>query len=340
MQKLVRTASRDHSRTPLTIWTSIMKIANWPILTGVLAPLLVAGLLMAGSSWTSVRFNTAQAIVDRVAFPSADGRTTLEGYVFKPDLQAGARVPAVVMMHGRAGAYSTLANGVYDASTLAQRHQMWGRVWREQGYVAVMVDGFGPRGYPQGFGRFSYASRPPELDETKVRPLDALGALRYLQSRGDVLPDRIGLQGWSNGGSATLVTMATGSVVRQDRLPGDFRAALALYPACGLKDRFKGSGYGAYAPVRVFIGTADEEVSPRVCRALLEQAKGDVKIHFYDGATHGFDDPGRKRQRVPANAAARSDVIQRAAAFFATELGEQPVDAPSGLEWRGQNVWQ
>ena len=198
---------------------------------------------------------------------------------------------------------------------------MWGRFWRERGYVAVLVDGFGPRGYPQGFGRFSYASRPPELDETKVRPLDALGALRYLQSRGDVLADRIGLQGWSNGGSATLVTMASGSVDQQDRLPGDFRAALALYPACGLKDRYKGSGYGAYAPVRVFIGTADEEVSPRVCRALLGHAKGDVRIHVYDGATHGFDDPGRKRQRVPANAEAKSDVIQRAAAFFAAELG-------------------
>jgi dienelactone hydrolase len=114
---------------------------------------------------------------ERVQFGSADWKTTLVGYVFKPSNQKGARVPAVVMMHGRAGPYSSLAHGVYDASTLSQRHQFWGRLWAAQGYIAVLVDGFGPRGYPQGFGRFSYGSRPAELDEVSIRPLDAYGAL-------------------------------------------------------------------------------------------------------------------------------------------------------------------
>src|SRR6266702_170680 len=78
----------------------------------------------------------------------------------------------------------------------------------ERGYVAIMVDGFGPRGYPQGFPRFSYESRPAELNEVTIRPLDAYGALAYLRTRSDVLPDRIALQGWSNGGSAALSTMS------------------------------------------------------------------------------------------------------------------------------------
>jgi hypothetical protein len=43
------------------------------------------------------------AVPARVTFASMDGRTKLVGYVFTPD-QAG-RAPAVVMMHGRAGAY-------------------------------------------------------------------------------------------------------------------------------------------------------------------------------------------------------------------------------------------
>ena len=59
------------------------------------------------------------------------------------------RVPAVVMMHGRAGAYSAGADGVYDATTLSKRHKLWGRLWSEHGYLALLVDGFGPRGYPR-----------------------------------------------------------------------------------------------------------------------------------------------------------------------------------------------
>src|SRR5215813_3952958 len=70
----------------------------------------------------------------RVTFPSLDGKTTLTGYLFVPPDHAG-RVPAVVMMHGRAGAYSTRAHGVYDATTLSRRHQAWGKLWASLGYV-------------------------------------------------------------------------------------------------------------------------------------------------------------------------------------------------------------
>ncbi len=258
---------------------------------------------------------------ERVQFGSADGKTILVGYVFKPSVQPGARLPGVVMMHGREGPYSSLAKGTYDATTLSQRHQFWGRLWAAQGYVAILVDGFGPRGYPQGFGRLTYASRPAELDEVSIRPLDAYGALAYLRSRADVAPDRIGLQGWSNGGSATLASMAPDAPGLAGHEPeAGFHAALAFYPACGLKDHFAAIGYRSYAPLRVFVGTSDEEISPRVCRELLAHAGGDVQIHFYQAATHDFDDPGRSRQSIPANADAWRDVLQQAPAFFAREL--------------------
>src|SRR5258708_21802373 len=106
---------------------------------------------------------------DRVVFPSADGQTSLVGYVFKPEGPHAARSAAVVMMHGRAGAYSSLANGKYDSSTLSQRHQKWGHLWAQQGYLAMLVDGFGPRGFPHSFPRFSYDQRPESLDEFTVR---------------------------------------------------------------------------------------------------------------------------------------------------------------------------
>lgn len=209
---------------------------------------------------------------ERVTFPSADGRTTLIGYVYEPAPIPAGRVPAVVMMHGRAGAYSERANGVYDAPTLSLRHKAWGREWADAGYIAILVDGFGPRGYPQGFPRFSYDSRPDELNEVTVRPLDAYGALAYLRSRADVIPDRIGLQGWSNGGSAAISAMSVEApgIVSPTAATG-FRAALVFYPACGLKGHFDERPFFPYAPVLVFHGTADDEVSYKRCKALVQK---------------------------------------------------------------------
>jgi dienelactone hydrolase len=260
---------------------------------------------------------------ERVTFPSADGKTTLTGYLFRPATAAADRVPAVVMMHGRAGAYSILAKGVFDASTLSQRHRMWGRLWAEQGYLALLVDGFGPRGYPRGFPQGSYESRPGEVNEVTIRPLDAYGALAYLRARPDVAADRAGLLGWSNGGSAAMATMSIGAPGIKAPTPASgFRAALALYPACGLKGQFD-DGYRPYAPVRIFMGTADDEVSPQRCGALVEKSRAqgaDVEIRLYEGATHGFDDPGRSRQGVKANATANADAQTRALDFFAGQL--------------------
>ena len=276
-----------------------------------------------------VRLEHAKAadLPERVTFQSVDGKTMLTGYVFKPALMPPGRVAAVVMMHGRSGAYSTLAKGIYDASTLSQMHQMWGRLWADHGYIALLVDGFGPRGYPQGFPLGSYKSRPGELNEVTIRPLDAYGALAYLRSRPDVSADRIGLQGWSNGGSAVLATMSIDAPgIHAPTSSNGFRAALVFYPGCGLKARFD-NGYRPYASVRVFQGTADEEVSPRLCRTMVEKSRaqgGDIEIRFYDSATHGFDAPTRRRQSVQANAIAAADALVSAQHFFDTQLQREP----------------
>jgi len=289
-----------------------------------------AAIAVIATAWSQAVM-AQSALPDRVTFPSLDDHTTLVGYVYAPHARSGrstaaAPAPAVVMMHGRAGAYSSLADGKYDATTISQRHRMWGELWAAKGYLAILVDGFGPRGYPHGFPRFSYDERPEELNEVTVRPLDAYGAIKYLRTRSDVIADRIGLQGWSNGGSAALATMAEvaadtpGAAMRAPKT--GFRSALAFYPACKLKGAFD-DGYLPYAPVRVLQGAADEEVSPRRCARLVEKSRangGDIDITLYPGATHDFDDPGRRRQRVDANRDAKADAMTRAQAFFAAQL--------------------
>ena len=265
---------------------------------------------------------------ERVVFLSRDeARTELIGYLFRPSAPVRGAAPAVVLMHGRAGVYSSLANGVYEARTISQRHRSWAEYWADRGYYALIVDSFTPRGYPTGFAAGTYSERPAEINEVTIRPLDAYGALRYLRTLDGVDDDRIGLMGWSNGGSAVLATMA-------DDKPGDmrrlgFRAGIALYPGCGLQGRFRRQGYKTYAPVEVFIGTADEEVSHDSCQALTTAsaaAGSPIVFHSYEGASHTFDDPGRRRQSVPANAAATADVRRRAERFFEQALGSRSGD--------------
>ena len=255
-----------------------------------------------------------------VHFESADHKTKLVGYVFEPT--GPGLHPAIVLLHGRAGPYSSLAHGEYSAETLSKRHKEWGEFWAARNYIALLVDSFGPRGYPAGFAKGSYDERPPEVSEQTVRPLDAYGALMYLRKQSNVRKDHIGVQGWSNGGMTVLATMS-------DQSPGlplpsgelGFRAAIAEYPGCGM-DAIKGA-YHAYAPMLLMIAGDDEEVSPKRCEEFAKRARADgndLEVVVYPGAAHNFDDPSKSKQSIPANQQATEDAMRRAEAFFEIHL--------------------
>lgn len=255
-----------------------------------------------------------------VHFGSADQRTKLVGYLFEPE--GPGPHAAIVLLHGRSGAYSSLAHGVYTAATLSKRHKEWGQFWAARNYLALLVDSFGPRGYPAGFPKGSHAERPPEVSEETVRPLDAYGALQYLRRSNAVIKDRIGVQGWSNGGMTVLVTLS-------DRSPGlplpsgepGFRAAIAEYPGCGMA-AIKGD-YRAYAPILMMLAGADDEVSPKRCEEFAKRARADgndLEVILYPGASHDFDDPSKTKQSNPANRQATEDAHRRAEVFFRARL--------------------
>jgi carboxymethylenebutenolidase len=295
------------------------------ILAGAIAAALGLALIAPIPAPRPALAQTPAPLPERVTFMSADGRTTLVGYLYRPARMSAPRVPAVVMMHGRAGAYSSRANGVYDASTLSLRHQAWGHAWADAGYIALLVDDFGPRGYPQGFGRFSYDSRPAELNEVTVRPLDAAGALAWLRARPDVIADRVGLQGWSNGASTVLATLSPVAPVPPALAPASgFRAALAFYPGCSLHDAFKDTPLRPTAPTLVLHGMADEEVSYRRCQELVQRSRaagGTIDIKLYPGAAHNFDSPAESVQKRAANAIATEEAVALSLRFFKQQLG-------------------
>lgn len=262
----------------------------------------------------------AAATPDTVTFMSADGKTRLTGYVFAP--ASPGPHPAVVMLHGRAGSYSTLKPGQYNADALTMRHKMWGNFWAARGYVAIHVDSFGPRGYAGGFAKHSYDSRPPTVSEQSVRPLDAYGALAYLRSRNDVAADRIGVQGWSNGGMTVLAALGPRPPGLQNPTPvSGFRAAIAQYPSC--RTPAAEPDYAPYAPLLLTVAENDDEVSPTVCRTFAEKIRGrgaGLEFVWYDGAHHAYDDPGKTKQNHEPNRLALQDTLQRAAAFFERQL--------------------
>jgi len=264
----------------------------------------------------------ALAAPDTVFFPSADGATEIVAYLFKP--QTPGLHPAIVMLHGRGGPYSSNVNkgcalvsrtspSPCNATTLSKRHMMWGAYWAERGYIALLPDSFGPRGKAHGFDRFTHDDpERADVNEKSVRPLDAEGALSWLRSRNDVIGSRIFLQGWSNGGSTALNVMQ-----RQGSKPSGYRAALAFYPGCGPKALLAAT-LATSAPVTLFLGSDDEEVSPTRCLDVARRSRdagSNIDAILYQGATHGFDDPGRRRQSVEGNRAALDDVLKRAIAI-------------------------
>ena len=290
------------------------------------AALILACAMATPSSVLAARHASDIAVATTEHFASADGRTELVGYLFMP---AGAGPhPAVVMLHGRAGPYSSNVNagcttvgpGIEspcNAATLSKRHVMWGEYWAAHGYLALLVDSFGPRGRAHGYGRFTHDDPDRDaVNERTVRPLDAEGALAWLLARPDVQRDRVMLQGWSNGASTALNAMARQASGATANKAARFRAALVFYPGCGPKALISQHDV-ADAPLWAFLGSDDEEVSPLVCADVLHHATGGpVAVTVYPGATHDFDDPGAARQAVAGNRAAKDDAMGRAAALF------------------------
>lgn len=281
---------------------------------------------LAVLSWlvmSPVVLSAASAQPETVFFPSADGHTEIVGYLFKPE-GAGPH-PAVVLLHGRGGPYSSNVNagcGLVsrtttesrcNAGTLSKRHNMWGEFWSARGYLALLPDSFGPRGKAHGFGRNTHDDPDrDDVNEKTVRPLDAEGALSYLRQRGNVVTGKIMLQGWSNGGSTALNV-----IDRQGMQTTGYRSALVFYPGCG-KAALLDSTLTVATPIALFLADDDEEVSPEICQhvaARSRRAGTPIDVVTYPGASHDFDEPSASRQAIPGNPAAMADAMKRAGAI-------------------------
>jgi dienelactone hydrolase len=130
------------------------------------------------------------------------------------------------------------------------------------------------------------------------RRLDALGAVAFLAEHSDVDAKRIGLIGWSNGGSTVL---AATNLRQRDVAAAAVRPAFAIafYPGCELELRRR---YTPSAPLLMLLGQQDDWTPAAPCLALARAASEPrPEVVAYPGAGHGFDsdEPVRLRKDVP-----------------------------------------
>lgn len=210
-----------------------------------------------------------------VAFASLDG-TQLTAWVFQP----AGRAPSgtVIALHGCGGLYaiSRARKGQLNA-----RHQAMAELLVAQGYAAVFPDSFTPRGESSLCAQ-KIGSRRIDQGERRA---DALAALDWVAAQPWGQTRRMGLLGWSHGGSAVLAAtdMARTDVRGRRVQPA---VAIAFYPGCSAALK---SGYQMGTPLVLMLGEKDDWTPPGPCIALGKAVGAEVHVHA--DSYHDFDTP-------------------------------------------------
>lgn len=206
--------------------------------------------------------------------------------------------PAVVVLHGCDG--------------VTQHYRVWAQRLASWGYIALLVDSFGPRGFGNNCGRGMAV--PPLL-----RAADALAAARWLATQAEIRPGRIGVVGFSHGGWTVMKAVLEPVVDADGGTP--FRAAVAFYPGCEPQPARLATD------TLILIGDADDWTPARRCLALeraLEKAGHVLEVVVYPGAVHAFDTTAPRHvylgHAVGGDPAAAADAIARTRGFFDQRL--------------------
>jgi len=192
----------------------------------------------------------------------------LRGLLLRP--KGNGPFPAVVLLHGCRG---------------IQAYQKdWAAQLTGWGYVALLVDSFGPRKAEN-----MCASDKVETGEwdrvVGAQVPDAVGAGAHLATLPFVDANRIAVMGWTK----DAVLSAVFEAGMGQFYDAKFQAAVAFYPDC------RGNMSGRFsAPALMLIGDKDDARRPDYCQRTAVASQGRsalAELKLYPGARHGFDDP-------------------------------------------------
>ncbi|MDH0867126.1 dienelactone hydrolase family protein [Mitsuaria sp. GD03876] len=241
---------------------------------------LLRRLLCALLAWTALHCSAADAV--RVPFKSFTPVSLFDLAREKRDrwpatdvwgdlsipAGTGSPVPAVVLAHGSDGVTPSLAQ--------------WVALFNDLGVATFVVDSFTPRGVT------STAS-----DQTSVPAaanlMDAFQALQLLARDPRIDARRIGIMGFSRGGTVAFQTAEQPFLRAVVKGPEAFAFHVAAYAGCL---QIYTSPEVTGAPLLNLVGAADDYTHPEPCEALATEyaALGTpVKSVRYDGAHHAWD---------------------------------------------------
>ncbi len=237
--------------------------------------------------WLAVG-SVAAAAPERVSVPSLDNpggvAVDLPGHWFRAPVAGPA--PAVLALHG--------CGGLYDGrGRLAERYIELASRLNALGVHMLVTDSLQPRGEKELCTQRTGQRKVTQLQRRR----DALGGLQWLAAQPGVDAARLGLLGWSNGGSTVL---AASNQRHPEVAAARVRPTLvvAFYPGC---ESELARGYQPIARLLMLLGAADDWTPAAPCQALAAAAGPDVQWEAYAGAFHGFDGTGpvRLRRDVP-----------------------------------------
>jgi dienelactone hydrolase len=185
----------------------------------------------------------------------------IDGVLMKPD--GRGPFPGMVILHGHGGVFPPRCYG----GAL--------RLFVELGYVALVIDSTSAQRPSIWMGE--YTSEDQAQDAHKGRSF--LATLPY------VMPNKIGVIGWSLGGAAVMDAVSSNKMTFIMEKEAPFQAAVTIYPICYKKIK------DLEAPLLIFIGDADVRASAAACRNMTVTKKGDVEYQLivYPGVAHGYD---------------------------------------------------
>jgi dienelactone hydrolase len=179
-----------------------------------------------------------------------------------------AKVPAMVVVHGSSG--------------VLQNDWEWAKRLNDLGVATFVIDNFTGRGITE-----------TATDQSRLSPsadvAGALAALSLLATHPAIDPRRIGVMGFSRGGSAAINSAL--EPIRRAVIDGELRFAahVALYPGCAVpfvSAQLDGS------PILMLLGGKDDYTPASLCLAYADglRARGaSVRTVLYPNANHGFD---------------------------------------------------
>jgi len=208
--------------------------------------------IYAVASWSSSDKKTPDETIE---FKQLDTNETLRGYLWLPkDYQADQKYKAIVLAHGCGGAHYKDDPDDWVAKYVAGKYKVWGKLLSDRGFIVLLEDSFTTRDENGDVGGGVCGSedaldRPQKIDPISIRPGDIASAIAYLKSRDDVIFDRVGVLGFSNGATSALVLsnhkdlqarkddlIQNGKKIFNLPFEDKYKASIiiALYPGCGM----------------------------------------------------------------------------------------------------------